>query len=225
MVPFSPETISFLKDLRENNNKRWFEENRRIYETYLLEPFRDLATRLIPVMTGISHKLEIRPIVGKTISRIHRDTRFSKSKLPYRPTMWLDWRYHLLPMAETPGFFFYLEVEEWGYGMGFYQASPQAMEQVREYLAADPAKSEKMLKKLARSDRFTLGGETFKRPRTAELPPATLDLVNHKTFFYIHNEPIGPRLYAENLADELAAGFKLLGPLYRHVVGISGDQA
>jgi uncharacterized protein (DUF2461 family) len=133
--------------------------------------------------------------------------------------MWLDYRYHLLPMAETPGFFFYIEPDEWGYGMGFYQASPAAMEQIREHLVADPAKSEKLLKAANKSGLYTLGGESYKRPRAADLPPVTLDLYNHKTFYFIHNESNGPRLYADDLDEELAEGFKLLGPLYRHITG------
>jgi uncharacterized protein (TIGR02453 family) len=224
MIPFSPETITFLKDLRDNNNKRWFEANRRVYETYLLDPFRDLAEHLAPVMTAINHKIEVRPQIGKAISRIHRDTRFSKSKLPYKTTMWLDYHYHLEPMSETPGFFFYIEPETWGFGMGFWQASPAAMDVIRGYLSANPVKSEKILKKLGKTGLFTLGGESYKRPRVADLPPITLELCNHKTFYYIHNENINRRLFSSNLYDEIATGFKLLAPLYRNVAGISRDQ-
>jgi uncharacterized protein (TIGR02453 family) len=216
MIPFTPETIAYLKDLRENNHKRWFEANRRLYETYLLDPFRDLSERLAPVLSAISHRIEVRPQVGKTISRIHRDTRFSKSKLPYRHTMWLVWYDHSRSMAETPGFFFYIEPEEWGYGMGFYQASPAAMETIRGRLIADTQSIEKLLKKVEKSKLFTLGGEKYKRSRSAALPKDTLDLYNQKTFYFIRNEPINQRLYSEALAGELATGFKLLGSLYNH---------
>jgi uncharacterized protein (TIGR02453 family) len=217
MSLFSADTITFLKDLRDNNNKRWFETNRQIYETYLLDPFRTLAEALAPVMTKISHKLEVRPQVGKAISRIHRDTRFSKSKLPYKTSMWLDYHYRLEPMSETPGFFFYIEPDTWGYGMGFWQASPAAMEAIRGFLMADPAKSEKNLKKLGKTGLFTLGGDLYKRPRVTDLPPLTLELCNHKTFYYIHSENINRRLFANHLENELSAGFKALGPLYQHL--------
>jgi uncharacterized protein (TIGR02453 family) len=218
-MSFSPETIAFLKDLRDNNNKRWFEANRRIYETYLLDPFRTLAEQLAPVMTAINYKIEVRPQVGKAISRIHRDTRFSKSKLPYRHNMWLDYRYRLESKCESPGLFFYIEPETWGFGMGFWQASPAAMEAVRSCLMVDPVKSEKILKKLGKTDLFTLGGETYKRPRVTDLPPVTQELCNHKTFYYIHSEKVNRRLFTADLSEEIVAGFKLLGPLYNHITG------
>lgn len=217
---FSAESIAFLKDLRTHNNKLWFEQHRRVYETYLLNPLRELTIRLGATLFAINPQLETRPQIGKTISRIYRDTRFSRSKLPLRDTVWLSFRDRSLPNEDTPSFFFYIEVEEWGYGMGFWQASTAAMEEIRARLIAQPKQALKLLRDHNLQKEFALGGEKFRRPRPADLPPEVLDFYNHRSFHFIRRRKIGKPLFSEKLWEEIAAGFRALGPIYRYVVGM-----
>ena len=86
---FSRKAFKFLKDLKANNDKRWFEAHRADYEQYLLQPLRDLVTDISDFMLGIDLSFEVAPTVNKTISRIYRDTRFSKDKSPFRDCMWI----------------------------------------------------------------------------------------------------------------------------------------
>lgn len=217
---FSLESIAFLKDLRANNNKLWFERNRRVYETYLLDPLRELTTRLGATLFAVNPQLETRPQIGKAISRIYRDTRFSRSKLALRDTVWLSFRDRSLPNEDTPSFFFYIEVEEWGYGMGFWQASTAAMEEIRARLTSRPKQALKLLRDHDLQKEFVLGGEKFRRPRQADLPPEVLDFYNYRSFYFISRREIGKSLFSKKLWEEVAAGFRTLGPIYRYVVGI-----
>jgi len=217
---FTTESVDFLKSIRRHNGRRWFEEHRHLYQTYLLDPFRSLSTGLSPTVFSISEKLETRPQVGKTISRIFRDTRFSKSKLPLRDHMWLEFRDRSQSGQDTPQFFFYLEPEEWGYGMGFWQASAPAMAAIRERILAAPEKGEKLMRNLKRAKRFELGGEKFSRPRPIDLPQDINNLYQHKSFYFISRQAIKQKLFSSGLAEEVAGGFMLLGPIYRYVIGL-----
>ena len=78
---FTPETIQFLVDLKENNFRQWFEDHRELYEIELLQPFRALVNTLSPAMHNIDSLFEFR--THKVLSRIYRDIRFSKNKDPY----------------------------------------------------------------------------------------------------------------------------------------------
>ena len=51
---FHKETIDFLVDLRENNNKQWFEENRGRYEEHVMEPSRAFVEEMGERLTEIS---------------------------------------------------------------------------------------------------------------------------------------------------------------------------
>ncbi|MDA8210412.1 MAG: DUF2461 domain-containing protein [Clostridia bacterium] len=86
---FSKSTLDFLKNLKANNNKVWFETHKQDYQEYLLKPLKDLVMDLSSFMLSIDPYLETKPAVNKTISRIYRDTRFSKDKSPYKSTMWI----------------------------------------------------------------------------------------------------------------------------------------
>ena len=84
---FSPKTLKFLRWLKAHNDKAGFQAHKANYEEYVLQPLRDLVTDLGDFMLDIDHSFEITPVINKTISRIYRDTRFSKDKSPYRSTV------------------------------------------------------------------------------------------------------------------------------------------
>lgn len=76
-------TLQFLKDLRKNNNREWFEKNKLRFET-AKDDFADFIDLLLkelckiePGLSGLSSK--------DCVFRIYRDVRFSKNKDPYKP--------------------------------------------------------------------------------------------------------------------------------------------
>ncbi|MBL0099359.1 MAG: DUF2461 domain-containing protein [Saprospiraceae bacterium] len=79
------ETIGFLKELRQNNNKEWFDQNRKRYEKVKAD-YLGLAGRLLeamqkedPTLDGVTAK--------ECIFRINRDIRFSNDKTPYKTNL------------------------------------------------------------------------------------------------------------------------------------------
>ena len=75
---FKQEAIDFLQDIRFNNNQTFYENNKERYETYVKAPLRALCDEMAPVVQLIDPKLDTRP--GRTMSRIRRDTRYTKDK-------------------------------------------------------------------------------------------------------------------------------------------------
>ena len=136
---FRPEALAFLRQIKENNSKPWYEEHKGEYREYLLHPFQDLVTDLAPAMTAIDRQLVTIPTVGKTLSRIYRDTRFSKDKSKYRDAMWLVFRRSNRDWTQMPAFYFELTPGWYRYGMGFYSALPATMARFREKIDSDPA--------------------------------------------------------------------------------------
>lgn len=102
---FSPEAQNFLRELKTHNNKLWFEANKDRYESLLLTPMRLLVMELSSCMFEIDPDLELRPVVNKTISRIYRDTRFSKNKDMFRANMWLSFKRRTGAWQKIPTWF------------------------------------------------------------------------------------------------------------------------
>ncbi len=72
--------LSYLKDLKNNNNRDWFHENKKRYESDLKKPFLQLLEQLIQRLQSFSPEIQITP--KEAIFRINRDIRFSKDKSP-----------------------------------------------------------------------------------------------------------------------------------------------
>jgi len=89
---FLPQAPGFLERLAANNNKAWFDEHRDQYEELLLEPLKLLVGDLAETVRAIDPALITIPAVDKTISRIYRDTRFSRNKSPCRTCLWITFK-------------------------------------------------------------------------------------------------------------------------------------
>ena len=80
---FDPEYFEFFIELSMNNQKSWFDLNRKRYENSVKAPFIDFISELIERMSLVNS--EFSGIVPKDcIFRINKDIRFSKDKTPYK---------------------------------------------------------------------------------------------------------------------------------------------
>ena len=87
---FTDETIQFFLDLRFHNYTEYFHAEHDRYVETVQQPFYELIDALGPEMRKIDPLMEIRP--HKCLARIHRDTRFSREKSPYRDHLWFLFR-------------------------------------------------------------------------------------------------------------------------------------
>lgn len=215
---FSEKTLKFLKDLKANNNKAWFQVHRNDYEDYVLEPMRNLVTDLGDFMLDIDPYFEITPAVNKTISKIHRDTRFSKDKSPFRSVLWFtfknqkkDWTTHVC------GYFFELSIESYRYGMGFYDAAPAIMSKFREMIDENPKAFLKTVSFFYKQKTFILEGEKYKRIIDKTKSEKIQDWYQRKNMYLVCNRKIDNILFSDKLVDDLVTGFNLIAPFYHYL--------
>lgn len=77
------QTFDFLKQLKENNDREWFQANREAYEAALAN-VKAFITALIKELSSFDPHINTDIQAGKCLFRIYRDTRFSKDKTPYK---------------------------------------------------------------------------------------------------------------------------------------------
>lgn len=126
------ETLDFLTDLKSNNNRDWFNENKPRYQE-AHQNVIEFFDALIDEMKKIDN---IENESGKkSLLRIYRDIRFSKDKTPYSPrlsgglkraTKWL-----------RGGYYVHIEPGNVFLGAGFWNPSPADLKIIREELAHD----------------------------------------------------------------------------------------
>lgn len=144
---FPAEGLKFFKDLKLNNEREWFQENKKVYEKQVKEP----AVRFV---VALSAKFEAAGLElcgdSRSIFRINRDIRFSQDKSPYKT--------HLGVVLSrdgdkrSPGLF-YLHVDPAGpfLGSGFYHPEPAQLDAIRGGIVDRSAQFKRVIKKLAES--------------------------------------------------------------------------
>ena len=125
-----PGSLKFLKDLKKNNSKEWFDQHRNAYDAAKA----DFAM----LVTAVIHELGktdpgIATLTAKDcMFRINRDVRFSKNKAPYKSNMGASFvaggKKSILS-----GYYFHLEPGGQSFvGGGLYMAEPDKMKKIRQ---------------------------------------------------------------------------------------------
>jgi uncharacterized protein (TIGR02453 family) len=129
MTTIHPSTLTFLKDLAKNNNREWFQENRKRYETTKGNVF-EFATEFLEAAAEIDPTLaDLEP--KKCIFRINRDIRFSKDKSPYKINMGISFNKGG-KKAPTAGYYLNIEPNGTFMGGGNYMVQPVELKKIRE---------------------------------------------------------------------------------------------
>lgn len=123
-------TIRFLKDLKKNNNKTWFDKNRSRYE----EAKADFILFIQSVINVYCKKdKSLNGMKAKDcIFRINRDVRFSKDKSPYKTNFGASINKDGRKAFSSAGYYFHLEPGQCFIGGGIYQPEPDALKKVRQ---------------------------------------------------------------------------------------------
>jgi uncharacterized protein (TIGR02453 family) len=219
---FAPESPGYFESLAANNNKVWFEDRRDDFEKYLMEPLKRLVSDLSGAMLAIDPELVTIPAVDKTISRIYRDTRFSRNKSPYKTCLWITFKRRSPDWKSAPCFFFEISADGYRYGMGFYSATKETMDGLRRFIETKPAEFRKIVAFFGKQDTFTLEGERYKRPLNPALPDDLLEWHGRKNIYFICQRPVDGRLFSRGISDDLREGFGMLKPLYEMLWRVCG---
>ena len=214
---FSLRTFDFLRDIQFNNNKTWFEDNRQVYQEDVLKPLKELVIDLWPVMISIDPKFEVNPATNKAISRIYRDTRFSKDKSPYKNNMWITFKRQSKDWKEAPCFFFEMFPDSYRYGMGFYSASKETMDKLREAIDSKQKEFLKIISPLFEQKAFEVEGEKYKRILDTTKSKELIDWYQRKNLYMVCNKKIDDRLFSRDLINDLVSGFQFLAPIYDYL--------
>lgn len=211
---FKQEAIDFLQDIRFNNNQTFYENNKERYETYVKAPLRALCDEMAPVVQLIDPKLDTRP--GRTMSRIRRDTRYTKDKSPFRDHVWLGWRYPGESRSEGFGMWWGFGPDWLSWGEGCYAADKPLMDALRLHIRRHPDEVREVLFAPGLQGRFAIYGEEYKKIAVPDDVPEDLrGLYVKKGFGIEHNgtQAEWKALHSHDMADILARELAVMSPL------------
>ncbi len=210
---FPPEMTDFMWELRFNNNKEWFDKNRKRYEQFMKKPMDDFARDL--------HAM-LEPLYGQSlyysISRVNRDIRFSRNKAPYRENKWVVYRLRQGRWQEQPSMFFDIGPEGWELGVGFYSAKPDFMKAFRKKIDGDPKRFEKIAKAIAKNPYFVIYGDFYKKNMgEMEHSKTVMDWYMRKNVGVTACGETSPAVYTKEILDNTFSLLKELIPLQKYL--------
>lgn len=136
---FTEETFRFLQQLGRHNSREWFHAHKPMYEAHVREPFRRLLVDLQPALAEVSLHYRADPkAMGGSLFRIHRDTRFSKDKTPYKTWQSARLFHERNRQVEAPGFYIRVQGGRSFVGAGLWHPSPDNLRRIRQFIVDNP---------------------------------------------------------------------------------------
>jgi len=180
---FTPALFTFLSELRLHNDRDWFERNRERYLGDVRDPMLRFIADFAPVLKRIAPRLVADPRpTGGSLFRLHRDTRFSSDKTPYKTNVAAHFRHEAGRDVHGPAYYLSLEPEEVVVGGGVWHPEPEALRLIRRSIVARPAAWKRAVSTPAMK-RLTFWGESLKRvPQGFPDDHPLLDLLRRKDF-------------------------------------------
>lgn len=211
-MPFTEETLDFMALNRVMDSREWFHQHRGEYLRLVVEPMAELVEDMAPAMWKIDPSLIIIPKVGKSISRIWRDTRRGPGLPIYRDVMWIT----LLRAKYEgyPSFWFEFSPRCLRWGCGWYQTDPAIMECIRGMILAHDPDWLAALEVFEKQRVFSLEDERYKRTRHPDAPENERSWLDQKSLCLTHEETGLDLLYSDKLSGTLTRDFGRIVPVY-----------
>ncbi len=180
-------TFKFLKQLAKNNNKEWFDANRKTYDTSkaefeaIVKSVIDKSVLFDPKLAGLDAR--------KSLFRINKDVRFSKDKSPYKLNMGAS----INPggkKSEIPGYYIHVEPGKSFLAGGSYQPMPDLLAAIRQEIDYNTAEFKKILNAKDFKTYFKeleQEGKLKTAPKGYDKDHPAIDLLQHKNFIMVHD--------------------------------------
>lgn len=217
MIPSS--TLSFLKSLKKNNNKPWFDENREKYYAAKYN-FEEFVALLLQKMVFFDE--DMKELVAKNCTfRINRDIRFSKNKTPYKINLSASFN-RGGKKSIYGGYYFHLQPGGNSFvGGGLWMPEPENLKKLRQEIdycfpefkkVIGAAAFKKQYGELERDENQML----VNVPKGYDKENPAAQYLRMKSFIATKNlsdeEVLSPKL-----ADEVIQSFKALMPLVKFI--------
>jgi uncharacterized protein (TIGR02453 family) len=230
---FTPETFKFLRALARNNRRDWFHAHKEQYETYVRSPCLRLIEDLAEPLRRISPELVASSrLVGGSLFRIHRDTRFAGDKSPYKTNVGMSF-YHRVTKAtargiggtaslgrlDAPGLYLHVEPGESFAGGGLWHPQPATLKRIRDYLIDNPRSWKAITTDRRFRAVFELTGDTLTRPPRGYSPTHELIADLKRKDFVTGSALSDEDLKRPDLLKVLVRRYGLMKPLLEYLCG------
>ncbi len=205
----SKEVIGFLKDLKVNNNRDWFSQNKKT--------FKEVQETVRSFFSALNDRLNTHDEIEKLkMFRIYRDVRFSKDKSPYQPHF--AGSFSRAGAHRRGGYYLRVRPGESFIAVGFWQPEPKDLLRIRKELEQDAREFRSII-----NDKNFVGiwgplvGEEVKTaPKGFSKDHPNIDLIRKKGFIFVRNLS-DKEVLSNDLLDTVDISFQAVRPYFDYM--------
>jgi len=208
---FPAEGLAFLRSLKRNNRREWFQPRKHVYDEQVRAPMKLLVSELNAAMMKFAPEYVREPEAA--IYRIYRDTRFSPDKTPYKTHIAAIFPRRGLEKHASAGLYFSVSDREVEIAGGVYMPTPDELRAIRLHLVGHHDELRRILR--SRTLRAAMGGmqgaELSRVPKGFNPEHPSADLVRRKQ--WLLDVTLDLDIAANRkLLDEVVKRFRAMAP-------------
>ena len=202
-------TISFLKELKLNNNREWFNENK--------ERFNTIRSQVKIFAQEVNDSLNASDNIEKIkIFRIYRDLRFSKDKTPYKKNIGMA--FHRAKPELRGGYYLEISADESFIAVGFWSPNKEDLLRIRKEIEIDGQEFKRIINQKKIKDIWgdLRGDEVKTSPKGFTSDHEYIDLIKKKQFIFIKKLK-DKDILDEKFQKELVSCFESIRPFFDYM--------
>ncbi|MBQ8575967.1 MAG: DUF2461 domain-containing protein [Clostridia bacterium] len=217
-----PDILFLAAQNKFENSRAFYEEHKQELKDGFTIPMRQIAAEIVPQIYELDDKVMTDPV--KMVSRIFRDTRYSKYKHLYRDNMWIMFMRNKHEWQQYPCMWFEVTQNFWSYGVGMFWVDATYLELYRKALIERPQEFLKAVEDVEKTGAMYCP-EFYKKPKPGEPIPEIEPYYNIKYMSFMAQRTDFKTLESEALIDELQEIYKSFSGMYSFLKSVSDERA
>ncbi|QXU40677.1 DUF2461 domain-containing protein [Pedobacter sp. D749] len=206
------ETLNFIKDVAENNNREWFAANKDVYEAAKVDVL-ELVAKLIPELAKVDPLLSAEADPKKSLLRIYRDVRFSKNKDPYKNNFGI-WFSAKSKGGNEPGYYLHIQPGKSFIAGGYWMPEASHLKLIRQEIDYNIGDFKEIINGKDFKKNFKLGVDNALKNAPKGYDPADPNIEFLKLKSFEATTKIDDEEFLKpNLVNKLISSFKTVQPL------------
>jgi uncharacterized protein (TIGR02453 family) len=210
---FPKQGLTFLQELKANNDREWFTPRKELFETSVKAPMVALVEAVNAELASFAPEYMTEP--AKAIYRIYRDTRFSNDKTPFKTHIAGNLHKQGASKHAAAGYYFSVGADQIEIAAGVYMPGPEELLRLRQHISSEFEEFSRLAAdKTATKLMGPLQGESLARPPKgfSATDPALSWIKKKQWYYYNTGLPLETAL-TPKLLPEIVKRLKAMTPM------------
>jgi uncharacterized protein (TIGR02453 family) len=210
---FPKQGLTFLQELKENNDREWFTPRKAVFEESVKAPMVALVEAVNGELASFAPEYLTEP--ARAVYRIYRDTRFSNDKTPYKTHIAANLHKQGADKHAAAGYYFSLGADQIEIAAGVYMPGPEELLRLRQYISGNFEEFSKLAgdKNVARLMGALQGDSLARPPKGFAADDPAIEWIKKKQWHYYKTDMELAVALTPKFLPEIVKRLKAMAPM------------